>query len=239
MRLKRKVICSVLFAMVMFGFPVVSQADYIPLIDQDTGVDSGWAISARSDSVGGALSAVEVYDVAGDQVVIGLDKIFDHEFTGGLGFPVMIEFIKTLDDSTSQIIIDDEHVTNATGTTWFDYHMHLMVGFSHPQAGFDPGSTPDGDQLEDVGYALNYGYAGLPIQLNFVNSGGGGVAPSPAANNEFTPGYADGRIVIVTDPAMQVGDSFGLKEVPSVPEPSTFALLGISALAARLRRRRR
>jgi len=115
--------------------------------------------------------------------------------------------------------------------------MHLMVGMTHPQAGFTPEHPPDGDQLEDVRYSMNYGYDALAINLTFANIAGTGVGMTSGLDNLFQPGVAEGRITIVTDPAMQPGDRFGLKEVPEVPEPATILMLGFGSLVLAHRRR--
>jgi len=200
--------------------------------------DSGWAMTVRA---GQKVSWPYVYGIINDAVVIQIDKIFDRPFDqDGFNYPIIIEFEKLSADATSKIIIRDEYIENETGSEWFDYHMHLMVDASNPEAGFDPGFVPDGDQLEDVSYALNYGYNGLPIRLNFMDTDGSGVQSSPPAQsgeNVFQPGYySGGKIVIVTNPGLQVGEHFGLKEIPTIPEPATLLLLGIGGLITLTRR---
>ena len=206
-------------------------------------LDSGWAFVARSDLIeGGQVAYPYVYGVTGDAVVIQLDKLFNRAFSqDGFNYPIIIEFEKLSVNATSKIIIRDERIINETGREWIDYHMHLMVDALNPQAGFDPSFIPDGDQLEDVSYALNCGYNDLPIQLHFTDANDSGVPSSPPAEpgeNWFQPGYySDGRIVIVTDPQIQVGEHFGLKEIPTIPEPATIVLLGFAGVIM-LRRRR-
>ena len=209
----------------------------IELVDQVTGENSGWAMSVAVDSQGGEVMVPYVYGVTDNAVVIELDKVFDKPFEGAAAPAITVEFTKTSANATQEIIIRDEYVKNQSGSMWLDYHMHLVVGPSNPNAGFDPAYVPYGDQLENVSYSSNTGYNDLPIQLNFVDTNGSGVSSSPG-NNIFQPGYAGGQVVIVTDPAMGVGQSVKLSEVPTIPEPATIALLGIGAALSLARKKR-
>jgi len=233
----KKFMCLIVVTSVGFVYTHGAEGASIGLVDQITGEDSGWAVSMRTDIDGGEVMVPYVYGVTDDAVIIELDKTFDRPFESGFGIPIILEFTKTSKDATQNIVIRDEYVKNQTGSTWVDYHMFLMVGLSSPNAGFDPAYVPHGDQLESVYYSANYGYNGFPIQLNFVDTDGSGVS-SLLGDNIFQPGYVSGQIAIVTNPAMGVGASFGLKEVPTIPEPATIALLGIGAVITLNRRRR-
>ena len=81
--------------------------------------------------------------------------------------------------------------------------------------------------MEEVFYTAPLpGYAELPTQLNFINTDGDGVPQ----NDVFWPGRQSGEIVIITNPQMQVGDSFLLKEWATAPEPATVVLLGLGSI---------
>lgn len=192
--------------------------------------DSGWAFVVRSDLVeGGQVAWPYIYSVTEEAVTIQVDKLFNRPFTDGLNYPIIIEFEKISIDATPKIIIWDEYIVNETGSEWTDYHMHLIVNALNPQAGFDPSFIPDGDQFENVYYNSYYGYNNLPIDLNFEDIDGNGVPPS--GENAFQPGYYGGHIVIVTDPEIQPGEHFGLKEIPTnIPEPATLILLGTAGI---------
>ena len=198
--------------------------------------DSGWA--AVIDDVmlyeTREVGAPYVFGIIDDAVIIQLDKTFREPLMDGFFDPIVIEFQKIRQTDITNIIIRDERIANCTGSEWFDFHLHLTSAF----AGFNPDFIPDGDQLENVSYSMNFGYDGLPVRLNFEDNNASGV---PAAGDVFEPGRIAGQIMIVTDPEMGVGPNFrfGLKEVPTVPEPATLALLGIGGLMALNRKRRR
>jgi hypothetical protein len=173
-----------------------------------------------------------VFSVSEDAVVIELDKTF----FGGVDVygnfdPLVVEFKKTSANASSQIVIRDEYIVNETSGEWDDFHMFLLVNAVSPEAGFDSTQTPYGDQLESVTYDKYFGYnpgpGALPIELNFVNTSGQGVS-NVDGDDIFNPGYVSGEydpIVIVTDPSLPVGARFGLKEIPSMPEPISLVIL--------------
>lgn len=206
----------------------VANSAVIPLVDGQ-GTSAGWSIITHDESVN-----VHVDEVGFDEVTIRLEKTFRgtlDEF--GFFSPIMIEFEKTSELARSLIIIDNEIVTNNTTEIWYDYHMALIVNPFNPEAGFSK-NTPDGDNLEDVSFDphSNYGYLGLPIQMDFNNSQGGGVS-NEAEQNVFSPGLADGDIYIQTNSIeLPVGERFGFKQVPTVPEPATVMMLLLGSVPA-------
>ena len=145
--------------------------------------------------------------------------------------------MKTSVDAVEDIVITHEYIVNDTSFEWLDFHMYLMVDIFNPQAGFDDNYIPDGDQFEDLHYAINYGYNSMPIQLNFEDTDANGVPPDPPGQDVFNPGLTIGQVMIATDPGMQIGTRFGLKEVPT-PEPTTLILLGMGSLIAVNRRKK-
>jgi len=199
---------------------------------------SGWSMVVSSDTVGGGqIDGAYTYGISGDAVTIEIDKTFDHAFNGQSYQPVLLQFQKTSANAVPNIIINDEYVVNSTGTEWHDFHMNLASApTTAPMAGFNASSFPSGDQLENVYYSDNVGYNGLPTQLNFVDTDGHGVLTS-LDDNIFKPGSTSGKIIIVTNPQMQVGSSFTLTETPSAPEPATVLMLGMGGLAI-LRKKR-
>lgn len=218
-----------LYVVLVLSAPV--QAVSIPL------GDSGWAmvVSPRMEGV-----SVPIVDrVTSDAVYIELGKTFTSPLEDGLFRPIIIEFQKISSTATSNIIICDEYIVNDTSTEWLDFHMSLIVKVINPEAGFNRNFIPDGDQLENVYYSSGYGYGGRPIMLNFIDTDGSGVPSLPAGDDVFCPGYRSGQIVIVTDPDMVLGARFGLKEVPTIPEPATLVSLGTAGIWIFTRKKRR
>ena len=231
---------TLLVLLVLFVCVDFVKAVTVPLIDLRTGRDSGWEIVISPSVIDiGEISTPYVYGVTDDAVYIQLDKTFTEPPVDMLFDPLIIEFEKTSADASLNIVIEDEYIVNDTGTEWFDFHMHLIVDILSPEAGFNPSFLPDGGQLEDVYFSTNSGYEGLPIELHFVDSDGSGVPSSPAGDDVFQPGYKSGQIVIATNPELEVGERFGLKEVPTVPEPATVCLLGIGGVLMAFRRKKR
>ncbi len=198
--------------------------------------ESGWAVvlsPAMEEVVSVSLLPFNIEDA----VVIEIDKEFKQlPDEMGIFSPIVIEFQKLSEDAVSNIIISDEYIVNNTGVEWFDFHMLLIVG--DQQAGFNPNYIPSGDQFEDVSYGMYYGYDDMPIGLDFMDIDGHGVLPSPAGDDVFWPGQAEGKILIEINPAMDVGQRFRLKEFPTVPEPVTLILFGMGALLTLTHRRR-
>lgn len=190
--------------------------------------DSGWSI-VTEEQAGGAVNVPLIYGVTEDSVIIEIDKIFNQGFDGLNYEPVSFKIEKTSDQAVSNIIINDEYIVNSTGTEWFDFHMTIVNGQT-PFAGFNQNYIPDGDLLETVTFANNTGFNNLPVELHFQDADQQGVL-SEIGNDNFMPGFFGGMIMIVTNPLMQVGDSFTIQETPSVPEPATVLLMSFGALA--------
>ena len=185
--------------------------------------DSGWSAAVNSEwdisfSVDGYTDRA---------VIIGIQKTFvggPDEF--GLMPAMYVEFIKDSQEAFEQIIITDEYIINGTTENWIDFHMELAIGASQ-RAGFCKYCIPSGDQFETVTLSGTNGYNELPTRIDFCD---GLVPNAPAGENTFRPGYAHDAIVIVTNPALQVGQRILLKEFPTIPEPATMLVLSLGAL---------
>lgn len=199
--------------------------------------DSGWQMIVSADNqLVGDIGYPYIYGTINDAVHLELDKTFrkgPDEF--GFMSPLTIEFKKVSANAVSRIVIRDEYIVNDTGVEWVDFHMQLLVSMMNPEAGFNTSYIPSGGVLENVSYSMPYGYNGNPVRLDFENASGGGVSYIDG-EDIFQPGLAYGDIVIEVNPNLAVGSRFGLKEIPTIPEPATAALLALGALPALIQR---
>lgn len=221
------------FGLFLMLYVVLALSASVQAASQPIG-NSGWAFVVRSDLIeGGQVAWPYVYGVTGDAVTIQIDKTFTRPFSqDGFNYPIIIEFEKLSRNAVPKIVIHDERIINETDREWTDYHMFLVVDTLAPEAGFNPNFLPNGDQLENVSYDLfHQGYGDSPIQLNFNDADASGVPFSPPGENWFQPGYYGGQIVIETNPDMPLNGHFGLKEIPTIPEPATLVLLSLGTLS--------
>lgn len=225
------------FGLVLFLVSVagIASATEIPIIyyHGSQEIDSGWSFVVNAAAQQKYEVDFSVDTANSDMVMVEIVKTFlDPPDSYGVFKPIYIEFKKRTADAVSKIVINDEYVTNNTSTVWADYHMYLMSDtVGSPKAGFDSNEIPNGDQFQTVTYNDYRGYNGLPVQLDFTD----GLVPYiPAGDNVFHPGLEGpdngGRIVIVADPQLEVGRSIKLKEIPTVPEPMTLAMLAMGGL---------
>jgi hypothetical protein len=174
-------------------------------------------------------------------VATGADEVFiqkSAEFTQGPNqfglFPTIpIVFRQIAANAVSKIIIEDEIITNSTGTDWTDFHMDILnmgdAWFAHPPGFFFTTSPFDNQSFSPDSMSFNVDGFGL--------GPGGSNAVVPSGSTWFPgDGVTDGELVIQTNPHAQAPfEVFTLKETPT-PEPATLALLAIGALAATRRR---
>jgi len=148
-------------------------------------------------------------------------------------FPtISITFIQTANTNVNRIIIEDEILTNLTGSPWTDFHMDLI---DSGDATFNVADTAASGGSGPIGFSI------APFtQAAFTNSNTrldilGGVVPNGTV---WTPGggVSNGELHINVNPHVLPGipTVFSLKETPT-PEPGSLALLALGA-AAVLRR---
>lgn len=139
-------------------------------------------------------------------------------------FPsINITFTQISANAVANIVIDDEIITNSTGTPWTDFHMDLL---GSPNVAFDP--------------AMSAGFSVAPfLSSNFTNSNQtfnafNGVIPD---NTTWFPGAASGQLWIhVSNLSPTSGIVFTLSEVPT-PAPGALALMGVALVVGSRRRR--
>ncbi|MFA5865358.1 MAG: hypothetical protein WC975_11810 [Phycisphaerae bacterium] len=235
-------VCALILLLLMVAIPASAAPIPVPIpLDKD-GVQSGWSLSIRSSDLSNNkvfLPTVFNVNLSGDSVTIQLDKQFKGIMSADLFGPITVWFVKTSPSAVNRIIINDEQIINSTDKAWQDFHMQLLVDAIAPEAAFDNSTLPRGDLLPSVSFDSSpAGYLGQPIVLNFK---GGTVPNSPFPDNIFNPGHSDdfggNPFIIQTDAAhLAVGDFFGLKEWPTIPEPLSALFLVIGGLGLARRR---
>lgn len=179
--------------------------------------------------------------VQGDLLIIELVKIFRGDtFEFGMGQPIYVEF-RVKANATSHvpyIVIRDEQITNETSRDWEDFHIMVIDNLGGaPYVGFDPQYCfetviPGNPFAVDFAPESHYwqGVNGTPTRIDFD----GAVVQAGTSFHPGLNGSSVNYVKIVTD--MVPGQSFFLKEYPTVPEPLTMALLLGGALLLRKRR---
>ena len=207
--------------------------------------NSGWDVTI----IPPASASVYLFTdgIGNDCLELELYKVFDSEMTENdyYGQSIVLKFTKTSASAPNQIVIRDEYVENATGQTWEDFHMQLStqvdvdpqkVGF-HPDYLFTPNTSLN--PFQTVEFDEN-SYTGMelddnptPILIHFRN----GQIPNGTIWQPGWQGSTENDIRILSN--LQPGESFLLKEFPTIPEPATFVLFGIGMVPALLVFRKR
>ena len=190
---------------------------------------------------------VVVEDPAPDDVLlIQIVKIFRGD-AGGVGdMPSVVASFTQIapdDETATQIVINDESVTNDTSEDWVDYHF-ILAGLGY--ASYDQQATFPGvpgqdfylDQFSQYEWGLEKPDPNDPTtwveSLNLSD----GVVPQGDA---FNPGSLSGALYINVDLDFD-GDStnafFAFKEYPTIPEPLSASLLLLGGVGLVRRRRR-
>jgi MYXO-CTERM domain-containing protein len=197
-------------------------------------IGGGW----RAEWASSLDDWVDVFSlgVVGDAVFIQKSAEFTQAPVNGV-FPAIPIVFRQIDPvAVSNIVIDDEIITNSTGEDWFDFH---MIIFDHGDAFFDPVATWDSDGGGPIGWTIEpFTLASFSDDLTELDISGGVVSDG----SSWFPGDGldDGQLWINVNPGDGVNDPltvFTLKEFPSVPAPSALAVLALGGLGVRRRRR--
>lgn len=206
--------------------------------------DVGWVITTPPD-----FSVSIARDPSGQSsaLVLEIAKTFRYAPDPLTGvFPsILLSFQQVKPDAqtVSRIIIADESITNLTGSTWEDFHW-ILLGFGYAEFNVQQTNPVVFTSNEAPGWQIvpftqyQWGYQGPDAVELSINAG------QVASGQTWQPGIGPGSLVIDLNlgidnhlPAVDGRAVWVLKELPSVPEPATLAVLNLGGLAL-LRRRR-
>lgn len=151
----------------------------------------------------------------------------------GLFNSIPITFTQNSPDAVRFIVIEDEIITNSTGSDWTDFHMLVQDG---PDAFFRPDYTADpllSGGPGPIGWTIDpFTQAAFSPDNKELDIWGGVVANG----TKWFPGdgATNGNLWIEVNPTGST--TFILKETPT-PEPATLGLLALGGLMLRRRRR--
>ncbi|MEZ6210162.1 MAG: hypothetical protein R3B46_02805 [Phycisphaerales bacterium] len=188
-------------------------------------IGGGWQASWDS-SLDGLVQIVSD-GVAGDAVFI--EKSI--EFTGGFN-AVPIVFTQIDPNAVSNIVINDEIISNNSGVDWSAFRMQLIDG---GDVAFDQASTASSGGSGPIGFSISpfttASFTPDSMQLNI----GGGTVPN---GTQWFPGagVSDGQLWMHVNLTPGQNKVFTLKE-SYIPTPGAVALFGVAGLAAKRRRR--
>lgn len=188
-------------------------------------IGGGWQASWDS-SLDGLVQIVSD-GVAGDAVFI--EKSI--EFTGAFN-AVPIVFTQIDPNAVSNIVINDEIISNNSGVDWSAFRMQLIDG---GDVAFDQASTASSGGSGPIGFSISpfttASFTPDSMQLNI----GGGTVPN---GTQWFPGsgVSDGQLWMHVNLTPGQNKVFTLKE-SYIPTPGAVALFGVAGLAARRRRR--
>ncbi len=157
------------------------------------------------------------------------------------GFPTIpITFTQLVPGAVGQIVINDEIITNSTGTDWTDFHFEIL---NSGDAVFNPALTNASAGGSGFFTSPFDNQMFAPDNLSFwvdgFGLGAGGSDAVVADGTQWFPGNGatDGELFIdVVPQPVAPFTVFTFKETPT-PEPTTLSLLAFGALLL-LRRRR-
>jgi MYXO-CTERM domain-containing protein len=195
-------------------------------------IGGGWA--AQWDASLDPYVSVDALGVEGDAVFVRKNAEFIQGPKEPGGFPsIAIVFRQIAWPAVSNIVIEEEVITNSTGTDWTGYRMQLI---DHGDAFFDPDATMNSGGPGPIGFDIQP-FTTAEFQEDDTRLLiGGGVVPD---GDVWRPGSGNdgGQLWITVNPHPEDPFTiFTLKETP-LPTPGALALMAFGA-AFRARRRR-
>ncbi len=188
-------------------------------------IGGGW--QASWDSSFDGLVQIVSDGVAGDAVFI--EKSI--EYTGAFN-AVPIVFTQIDPNAVSNIVINDEIITNNSGVDWSAFRMQLIDG---GDVAFDPVATAGSGGAGPIGFSISpFTTASFTPDNMQLNIGGGTVMNGTT----WFPGSgaSDGQLWMHVNLTPGQNKVFTLKET-YIPTPGAVALFGVAGLAAKRRRR--
>ena len=187
-----------------------------------------FAGSISTASAGGVITDVKINDGAGgtfdltnlgtDPNVLDLSKVFSSLDPISLTFTVG----HTNGGSGGPYAIT-ETITNNTGQTWLDYHISII----EPTTGGQGVVFTNFNKSALTGFTLDSAPSSGPRNLNFTGElAHSGVTTATFSLSPFDPGAGNTA-------------TFTLTQVPTIPEPETYAMLlaGLGLVGAMAKRR--
>jgi hypothetical protein len=197
-------------------------------------VDIGGNWQASWDPSLDSYVSIGAKGVVNDAVYIEKSAEFIQPPVNGIFPSIAVVFRQTGPSTVTDIVIDDEIITNSTGVDWTDFHFEVLNG---PDAKFDPVATGGSGGDLPIGWTIApFTQAAFTADLLELNVWGGVV---PAGGLWFPgDGATNGQLWIdVVSKHNLPYTVFTLKETPT-PEPIAVSLFVLSGVVL-LRRRRK
>lgn len=153
---------------------------------------------------GGGLGSFDVLTNTSDPTVLDLTKTFNSLD------PIVLTFtVGHIDGGPGTPYSVTEEITNNTGQSWIDFHFTI----SEPTTGGEGVVFTNFNNSALTGFTLDAPTSSDPRHLNFIGElGAGSTATATFDLSPFDPGAGNTT-------------TFTLTQVPTIPEPETYAML--------------
>jgi len=187
-----------------------------------------FAGSISTASAGGVITGVTVNDGGGgtfDVINLGTDpNVLDLSKAFTSLDPISLTFtVGHTDGGSGGPYAITETITNNTGQTWLDYH----ISITEPTTGGQGVVFTNFNNSALTGFTLDSAPSSGPRDLNFTGElAHSGVTTATFSLSPFDPGAGNTA-------------TFTLNQVPTIPEPETYAMLlaGLGLMGAMAKRR--